>query len=364
MSEMNRQLDREIMEAERWTKGGFKLIPFDKIKLGTARRYLVKGLIPFPGLTVLWGLPKSGKSFWVFDLVMRVALGWDYRDRRVHQGPVVYCCFEGQAGIKARAEAFRQKFLEEYEEEVPFYLQPLSMDLVKDHGSLIDVIQHCDIKPVAVVLDTLNRSLVGSESSDQDMTAYVRAADVIRDTFNCSVLIVHHCGINDSRPRGHTSLTGAADAQLEVKKDTSGNIFVTVEFMKDGEEGDTIASKLKSVEVGVDDDGEPITSCVVVETDAQKAKTKKGRSLSKRDVICQEALLQALAENGQTPPASNHIPDKVRVVSRSLWKRYAFAKGVSGSESEEAKRKAFERGAESLVALGIAGAWNEWCWLI
>jgi hypothetical protein len=234
----------------------------------------------------------------------------------------------------------------------------------RDHGKLIDVIQYCDIQPVAVVLDTLNRSLVGSESSDQDMTAYVRAADVIRDAFNCSVLVVHHCGINDSRPRGHTSLTGAADAQLEVKRDTLGNIFVTVEFMKDGEEGDTIGSRLKTVDVGVDEDGETISSCVVLETDAQQSRSKKGKALCKRDMICKAALQQAIVEAGEKPPASNHIPANVRVATRSLWKSYAFAKGVSGSESEDAKRKAFERGAESLIALGAAGAWNEWCWPI
>ena len=76
------------------------------------------------------------------------------------------------------------------------------------------------------------------------MSNYVRAADAIRDAFGCSVLVVHHCGINDSRPRGHTSLTGAADAQLAVKRDGGGNIFVTVEFMKDGNEGESIAARL------------------------------------------------------------------------------------------------------------------------
>jgi hypothetical protein len=33
------------------------------------------------------------------------------------------------------------------------------------------------------------------------------------------VVIVHHCGIEGTRPRGHSSLTGAADAQLAVKRD-------------------------------------------------------------------------------------------------------------------------------------------------
>src|SRR4029077_7534567 len=141
-------------------------------------------------------------------------------------------------------------------EDVPFFLQPVTLDLVKDHAELIEAVRATlgRTTPVAVVLDTLNRSLMGSESSDTDMSNYVRAADAIRDAFGCSVLVVHHCGINDSRPRGHTSLTGAADAQLAVKRDGAGNIFVTVEFMKDGNEGASIASRLESVDVGGDED--------------------------------------------------------------------------------------------------------------
>ena len=67
------------------------------------------------------------------------------------------------------------------------------------------------------------------------------------------MIIVHHCGIDARRPRGHTSLTGAADAQLSVKRDPAGNIVVTVEWMKDGPEGDAIISRLDQVEIGIDD---------------------------------------------------------------------------------------------------------------
>ena len=56
----------------------------------------------------------------------------------------------------------------------------------------------------------------------------------------------------------------------------AGNILLTVEFMKDGEAGDTIVSKLESVEVGIDEDGEPISSCVVVEAEAtEETRTTK-----------------------------------------------------------------------------------------
>jgi hypothetical protein len=37
-------------------------------------------------------------------------------------------------------------------------------------------------------------------------------AEYIRDQFKCLVIIVHHCGIDETRPRRHTSLPGAVDA--------------------------------------------------------------------------------------------------------------------------------------------------------
>jgi len=117
--------------------------------------------------------------------------------------------------------------------------------------------------PALVVLDTLNRSLRGSENDSKDMSAYISAADAIREAFNCAVVIVHHCGIDGTRPRGSTALTGAVDAQLSVKRDACDAIVVEVEFMKDGPGGDILASRLKPVDVGTDDDGETISSCVI-----------------------------------------------------------------------------------------------------
>jgi hypothetical protein len=56
--------------------------------------------------------------------------------------------------------------------------------------------------PAAVVIDTLNRSIAGSESDDRDMALYIQAADAIRDIFNCAVIIVPHCSIDATRRAG------------------------------------------------------------------------------------------------------------------------------------------------------------------
>jgi hypothetical protein len=84
----------------------FELVPFKSVMLSTSAVYLVKGLIPRAGLTVVWGPPKCGKSFWAFDLAMHVVRGVAYRGRRVQQGAVVYIALEGGYGFRAnRADA-------------------------------------------------------------------------------------------------------------------------------------------------------------------------------------------------------------------------------------------------------------------
>ena len=86
----------------------YKLIRFSDLQTNVSRAYLIKGLIPGFGLTVVWGPPKCGKSFFMTDAMLHVALGWNYRGRKVQGGPVVYCAFEGADGYGKRAEAFRK----------------------------------------------------------------------------------------------------------------------------------------------------------------------------------------------------------------------------------------------------------------
>lgn len=273
-------------------KAPLQLIPWDKIRLSTAPRYLIKNLIPKTGLVVVYGPPKCGKTFWLFDVLMHIALGWDYRGRRTHQGGVVYCLFEGQDGFAARKEAFEQRFLSEYTDEIPFVLMPTKIELVKDHPRLIEAILNHNngMIPAVVTLDTLNRSFTGSESSDEAMTAYVAACDAIREALNCVVVIVHHSGLAEGRSRGHTSLLGAADAQIAVRRDAADNVETEVEYMKDGPDGHKTASRLEAIEVEVDEDGDGITSCVVVATDPVPETQFRLVKRSRRDKTFDEAF--------------------------------------------------------------------------
>jgi KaiC/GvpD/RAD55 family RecA-like ATPase len=369
--ELSRIWDRAVdrQQANAKTNGGapgerrFNLVRFKDIELGTTAVYLVNGLIPREGLVVIWGPPKCGKSFWTFDLVMHIALGWTYRGRRVTQGTVVYVACEGERGLVARAVAFR-KGKQVDEDDPPFFLVTTRLDLVADAEALISEIsaelgaEDCSV----IVIDTLNRSLAGSESKDEDMSAYVRATDRLREAFGCAVLVIHHCGINGDRPRGHTSLTGAADAQIAVKRDAEDGITTIVEYMKDGPEGEETASRLTVIEVGTDEDDERITSCIIEATAA--ATQKRRKPIGGQAGIALRLLQNALANKGERPPDHIHFPTSRPVVPLSLWRAYCQKGGLVEGDNEEAFKKAWQRVRERLLSAGFIGIWDQRVWIV
>lgn len=358
-------LQRLLSQSDTARGPRIRLVPFDEIKLSPQPRYRVAGILPSVGLGVAWGPPKSGKTFWAFDLVMHVALGWEYRGRRVEQGPVVYCAFEGQGGIEARVAVFRQTSLRDHGEPVPFYLEDVRLDLVADHLALIAAVQRqlpAETTPAVVVLDTVNRSLRGSESSDEDMSAYVNAADAIKEAFQCSVLLIHHCGVEGTRPRGHTSLTGAADVQLSVKRDAADNVIVEVELAKDGPQGDKIVSTLEAVEVGRDLKGDPITSCVIVPSDDAPA-ARKVRVTGAASVAL-DLLRKAIAEAPQQAPATPHIPRDIGTTTVSMWRTYFYQGTAADHDKRDTQKTAFRRASLKLQSVGVIGIWGEFVWIV
>ena len=239
----------------------------EDVKLFTTRRDLIKGLLPREGLAVLWGKWKSIKSFWLLDALMHVALGWDYRGRRVQQGPVIYLVLEAPGGFMTRVVGWLQTFLADHEMP-PFGIIACNIDLVRDHVALIDSIRSAlgGIAPAVIAIDTVNRSLAGSEGADQDMSAYVAACDAVQKALGGLIVLVHHHGHNDTRMRGFTGLPAAEDVELFSKRE--GDLHtIEVTQRRDGATGDRVVSRVEEVIVGQDDDGQVITTLVLRSVD-------------------------------------------------------------------------------------------------
>jgi len=210
-----------------------------------------------------------------------------------------------------------------------------------------------------VVIDTLNRALLGDENKSDDMAKFIRAADSIRTAFGCLVLLIHHCGIVGNRPRGHTSLAGADDVQIAIDKDKDGIVRATVEHMKDGPYGDVLASELEPISLGVDTDGDPITSCVIIPSAAAAAEAKlpKGASLA-LDVL---RKLLASAIDSIPAPAEANLPDKTRVVRQERWREQFYK--ATPQDNQAAKQKAFRRAHDDLIKDKTVDFWDVYVFL-
>jgi AAA domain-containing protein len=356
------------------TGNRFRFTAFRDIALEASPAYTVADIIPRLGVVVVWGKPKCGKTFWTFDVEMHVALGRPYRGHRVEQGVVVHIACEGVAGLAARKEAWRQYHVDSgYDaaelDAAPFYLcKETSLDLIRDADEVArSIVIQFEGRPIRIItIDTLNRSLKGSESKDEDMAAYIRAAVVLAEKFQCAVLIVHHCGYDTTHPRGHTSLIGAVDADIEVTKEETGQVRTEVKNMRDGANGTQTCSRLEPIEVGYDDNGDSIVSCVILSDGGEDfpKKEQKTKPPSAAQVVALQLLAKAIDRGGEDPPSeiAHLVPPHGKCVTEDVWRRYCYEGSISAGD-QHAKNAAFNRAAHSLLAKNLIRKWISWVWL-
>jgi AAA domain len=351
---------------QRQHRRGLLLEAWNDTGMSKTTSYLIKGILPRTGLAVVWGPPKCGKSFWTFDLVVHIALGREYRGRKVQQGVVVYCALEGGGGFGNRIEAWRKQHGNGGEQNIPFYLIRQPFDLIADHQILIAAIRDelGKATPSAIVIDTLNRAMGGGdENKSDDMGKFIKALGAVQAEFDCLIVVVHHCGIVGTRPRGHTSLAGADDVQIRIERDKDGAIKATVEHAKDFEAGDVLASKLDRVELSTDSDGDPISSCVIVASEASAAEPK----LTKVQQLACDALKRTIKDEGVEVKAESEMAKKGVPIGRHAclaenWRQQFY--DLHDGKNQATKRQALFRATLDLEEAKLIGlAKNQYVWL-
>ncbi len=357
--------------------------------------YLIKGILSRNEVSLLVGPSGSGKSFLATDLSMRVARGVDYLPvhaaqrifmPKVKRGGVVYLAGEGARGLRRRLAAYLlQHGLDGV--GVPFVLLTRPIDLhtsdehakllieeIKSHGSRFVAEQTATVE--LVVIDTLSASSPGAnENASEDMSRILGRCQWIVTETKAAVLLVHHMNATGQRERGHSSLRANVDSVIEVSRpedslDAEGRSIRLAKLtkQKDGEDGLVWRFVLRKLELGNDADGDVVTSCVVeppshsrrVEGAAFEFKGANARLIF-------DALLDALCEHGQAPPADvDRCPRATPVVHIDHWKTM-YERRAPPKEDErkraDAIRKAMERALVDFQNYRLIGADSPYVWL-
>ena len=214
----------------------------------------------------------------------------------------------------------------------------------------------CSSELRLVIVDTLARNFgPGDENSTGDMSRFVSALDDIRVQFDCAVIVVHHTGLAAAdRARGASAFRAALD--WEYRLEPKGDIrLMACTKSKDHEPPADVAFEPESVDCGwMDEDGEPVSSIVLRETDAP-AHGNKEKPLRGANKIAYEALVDLCT-------AGDILKQSARPAGIEAWRAESYKRSISPSPEQDSKKKAFNRAVTALRDSGHVSTEEDAYW--
>jgi len=272
-------------KSERASGKRFEVVPAHAFAEAGPVSWLVQGLLQRDGLGVIFGESGSGKSFLALDLSTAIASGQEWRGLSVEAGRVVYIAAEGAGGFRKRLQATADA------QTIPLEGLPLGVIadapnfLTDDDKAIADAVSAAG-GAVLITIDTLAAVTPGgNENSGEDMGEVIARCKRLQSETGAFVMLVHHSGKDASRgARGWSGLRAAVDVEIEVTRNGEDRL-ARVSKQKDGEDGGQFPFRLRTVDLGTDADGNPVTSCVVEHVDNvpttevdRKPKKPKGKN--------------------------------------------------------------------------------------
>jgi hypothetical protein len=349
-----------LLESVKHPETHYKLLFGDDLCNAAPMSWIVRGVIPAEGLAALYGASGSGKSFLVLDMACAIASGaYEWFGLRVTQAPVTYVCLEGEAGLNKRIKAWCSYHKKTFPNALRFVAQSFNL-LSDDISELAKAINLSKNSSGLVVIDTLNRAAPGAdENSSVDMGNIIAGAKKLQNLIGGIVLLVHHTGKDTTKGlRGHSSLYAALDGAVEVIKSDS-RLEWNVAKSKDDVTGGAYPFKLEVINIGTDEEGESITSCVAT-TDENGVNGARRTLLPKSGN--QKIIWNALCEIIY----SSNIPEQAEAsngkFSIQLEEAIIKTRGLLPCEKKRQTERA-KQAITGLISRGLLEHRDGWLWI-
>lgn len=235
--------------------------------------YVIKGLIAKGQIGAIIGSPGAGKSFIAPYIGYKVALGEPIFGMLTEPGTVFYIAAEDFSGMAQRVVALKDKLgLQDN-----FYVIKDVNDLFSqgsdDLKLLMDSIEK--EKPNLIIIDTLAMAFPGlEENAGESMGKIITVLKQLAGS-EAAVFILHHdTKKNDGLPRGHSSLNGALDVSIHLKR----NKKLVVGSPTKNRNGTTelkMPFEIRNVIMEVGDNFELINTAICNEVDASSLPQEK-----------------------------------------------------------------------------------------
>lgn len=274
----------------------FPVISAEEFMARPPMEWIVKGLLPRAEVAMLYGDWGTGKSFIAVDLFAAIDRGVEWFGMKTKKARVMYVVAEGARGFRNRLVAYRTH----HGVSPGFGLIDAAPNLTLKEDAL-DVARAIVAAGGAdvVVIDTLAQTTAGAnENSAEDMgLALTHCKGISRALGGAMVVLVHHTGKDSGKgARGWSGLSGACDSMIEVVRTPTGRML-QVPKEKDGPDSGQWGFDLEVVNIGTDEDGDPITSCVV--TRAELPAVQQIGEIARRAGPVTKAVIAVMNEMAQ-----------------------------------------------------------------
>jgi len=188
-------------------------------------RWIVPGVIPKCGRTIIYGKGKSYKSIVTFDLCVAVASGGLLLQQFPvnHFGPVLIVSTEGSIydNRDRILGHLRLRNLDPEKVQLHFCQEPFQLDDIADVQRLRTELER--LRPVLLVLDPLDSCFAGDENSAKETKALRRNINSVITDLDTSVVVIHHAKKSgkdnpEADLRGSSAWQGWADVIVLFEK--------------------------------------------------------------------------------------------------------------------------------------------------
>ena len=312
-------------------------------------RWLIKNWVQEEAAMMVFGASGTGKTFFVLDQALSIASSEidDWHGFKVKHVPVVYLAGEGHFGLRARIAGW---LAYKNVSGADMLISTSADDLNKPGGveKVIAEISRYDKQPGLIIIDTLNRFMLGDENKADDTRTFLDACARLTNQFHCTVMIVHHTGVNPDakdRARGSSAWKGAMDIEIMIDKQR-GNPRTTVRQTKSKDAEIQPDLFLEQTQIAIpgwrDEDGNPVTTVVLETADGPSEPEEK--PLTKQQQFGLDTYREAAATVGTLDSEGRFVG-----VGGDEWRDVFCAR--STLDNERSKERAFRRTRTELVDL-------------
>ena len=323
----------------------------------------IKHIVPMSDNLLAMGPSRSGKTFEVLDMAMHVHNGQDFAGKKVVQGGFVYLTYEGATGFENRLRAYLSHHGMKPEDLHSFawLTRPPNIFASEDNvdalsEEVVKLAEGFRFPLAATIVDTHNSATRGSsEIKSDDLNKIMERYDIIQRKTAAPLWIIGHTNA-EGKHRGNEQFFNNIETALLIerltegkdhaeRRDDDGRVLrrVKVNKQREGDDRTSWNFVLKSVQLGTDEDGDPITSMVSVEptqhipdevlNDNRKKDRPEGYYLNENQAAIFKALLKAIDTKGVKPPAELELGPNVRVTT-NLDLGAEYRKGVAAHDGE------------------------------